>query len=190
MKRLMIVAMAASLLAMPAMAQTQPTQPPPSIDVSGLSPEQIAQVNADVAAQRASTPVAKAQAVNEWVNIGTGIGSGLAAAARETGQVVNEFANTPVGKLTIAVILFKVMGGDLIQLIIGLIFFAAAISGWIACFRRVFAVRTVTIVDPTTKIKTVTRDPGNFDSQKQGAMLIMFLAGLVIAGIGSWISLA
>ena len=190
MKRLVLaVAVAASLLAAPVMAQSAtPDTPPPSVDVSGLSPAQIAQINADIEAQRAASPVSKAAEVNEWVNIGAGIGSGLAAAARETGQVVNEFAATPVGQLTVAVILFKVMGGDLIQLFIGLLFFGVSIIGWSVCFNRIFATKTVTTIDPTTKVKTIVRDPGDFNDTRQVSMVLMFLAAIALTIVGSLIT--
>lgn len=182
MKRMILVAMAASLLAMPAMAQSASPAPaaPASVDVSGLSAAQIAQITADVEAQRASTPVSRAQEVNEWVNIGSGIGSGLAAAARETGQVVNEFAATPVGQLTVFVILFKVMGGDLIQLLVGLLFFGTMIPIWLHLYRKMLPLKITTVYDEATRQRTTTKEPAyTYDSGDAVGISVLAYVGLM-----------
>lgn len=55
------------------------------------------------------------QKVNDWLDIGSRIGQGMAGAAREMGVAVNEFAKSPVGMWTIALITWKFMGGVLMH---------------------------------------------------------------------------
>lgn len=72
-----------------------------------------AQATADVIP--APPPVSTAKAVSEWVEVGSKIGQGLAGAAKEVGVAVNDFVKTPVGKLTMAIIVWKFMGGVLVH---------------------------------------------------------------------------
>lgn len=55
------------------------------------------------------------QKVNEWLDIGTRIGQGLAGAAKEVGVAVNDFAKSPVGMWTIALITWKFVGGVIVH---------------------------------------------------------------------------
>lgn len=81
--------------------------------------------------------------VDEWVTLGERIGKIMGGAAREVGIAVNDFVKTPVGQLTMFLIVWKVMGGMLIHLAGGLIVFA---SGWTftyILYRRLSDIRVV-----------------------------------------------
>lgn len=65
--------------------------------------------------------------VDEWVTIGERIGKIMGGAAREVGIAVNDFVKTPVGQLTMFIIVWKIMGGMLIHLLGGFVVF---VSGW------------------------------------------------------------
>lgn len=77
--------------------------------IKNIADRKAANTQASVVAKVAeqTTP----QKVNEWLDIGTRIGSGMAGAAKEMGVAVNEFAESPVGMWTIALITWKFMGG-------------------------------------------------------------------------------
>lgn len=83
-----------------------------------------ASANSDVTTAVASVTPTK---VDEWVTIGERVGKIMGGAAREVGIAVNDFVKTPVGQLTMFLIVWKVMGGMLIHLLGGIIVFA---SGW------------------------------------------------------------
>jgi hypothetical protein len=53
--------------------------------------------------------------VEKWVKIGSNIGQGLAGAAKEVGVAVNDFSKTTVGQLTMALIVWHMVGGTLIH---------------------------------------------------------------------------
>lgn len=55
--------------------------------------------------------------VEEAGLIGKALGSGVASSAKELGVAVNEFAQTPVGKLTAGLVIYKVFGRDVIHLV-------------------------------------------------------------------------
>lgn len=88
---------------------------------------------------------------SEWANliadVGAGIGKGLAVAAKELGVAVNEFSESKVGKMTMFLIVWKVMGAQVLPIIIhvvgGVCFFITMISIWLYMYRRYCFVKTV-----------------------------------------------
>lgn len=65
--------------------------------------------------------------VDRWVTLGTNIGQGLAGAAKELGVAVNEFSQTSVGKLTVALIVWHMLGEQIVHVF-------AAIMIWVVGF--------------------------------------------------------
>lgn len=68
-----------------------------------------------------SAPGMSVDNVERWVKIGSNIGQGLAGAAKEMGVAVNDFANTPVGRMTTYLIVWHIVGGTLMHFIGGLL---------------------------------------------------------------------
>lgn len=85
-----------------------------------LTPEQAAQL------AKASTTDAKnisavvREEASAWGEMGANMGKALVGAAKEVGVAANEFSQTPLGKVTVAVVVYKVIGEDLIGKIVGL----------------------------------------------------------------------
>ena len=50
-----------------------------------------------------------------WVDVGTGLGKAMIAMSAELGVAVNEFARTPVGSVMTAILVYKVVGSDIIS---------------------------------------------------------------------------
>ena len=84
---------------------------------------EIIKIVADKAARGdVTTPaVLTEDRVEKWVKIGSNIGMGLAGAAKEVGVTVNDFANTPVGQLTTILIVWHIIGAQLIHVFGGLL---------------------------------------------------------------------
>lgn len=59
--------------------------------------------------------------VERWVKIGSNIGQGLAGAAKEVGVAVNEFSTTPVGQLTMVLIVWHMIGAQLVHVVAGIL---------------------------------------------------------------------
>jgi hypothetical protein len=57
----------------------------------------------------------------KWVTLGSSLGKALAAVAKELGVAVNDFATTPIGILTTAVIVWHFIGGAVVHVIVGLL---------------------------------------------------------------------
>ena len=92
--------------------------------------------------------------VSKWTEIGKGIGAatkeGLSAVTEET----NKFANTKVGLFTMIMIAYKIIGKDLIQLIIGapLLITITVLFIWIV--RRNYIVRKIISSESADGMKT------------------------------------
>ena len=59
------------------------------------------------------------QKLNEWVDLGENIGVAVAATAKELGVAADEFLNTRTGQITVVLIVWKVMGEDIVGIIGG-----------------------------------------------------------------------
>lgn len=112
----------------------------------------IADKNASKAQANAKTIVeaakedASAEKVDKWLNVGEKVGKMFGSAAREVGIAVNQFAVSPVGMLTMAIIVWHFMGGVIVHFLGGIAVMLAA-----ACFVRWYTIRrshTVTTYDP------------------------------------------
>ena len=66
--------------------------------------------------------------VEKWVKIGSNIGQGLAGAAKEVGVAVNDFAKTPVGQMTMVLIVWHMIGGQLIHVFGGILIWIVGIA--------------------------------------------------------------
>ena len=79
--------------------------------------QQIAQKAAAnvVAAETPKVPIV--DEVQKWVNVSASIGKGFAEAARELGITANDFAKTPVGVMTSAIIIWNFIGSAILKII-------------------------------------------------------------------------
>ena len=66
--------------------------------------------------------------VEKWVKIGSNIGQGLAGAAKEVGVAVNDFAKTPVGQMTMVLIVWHMIGAQLIHVFGGILIWIVGIA--------------------------------------------------------------
>ncbi len=91
------------------------------IDVSKLTAEQRASL-LSAAAKMEAQPDANPgfsetmrKEVEKWGELGTGMGRAAVNAAKEVGVATNEFVQTPLGKVTMGVVLYKVMGHEILR---------------------------------------------------------------------------
>lgn len=105
------------------------------IDTSGLTEQQVNELriqalklqNAksepsapviDTAAKVSTVTLGEAQ---KWADFGKNLGVALVSTAKELGIAVNEFSQTGIGKVTTAIIVYKLVGRDIIHFVVGLI---------------------------------------------------------------------
>jgi hypothetical protein len=91
---------------------------------------EVIKMVADKAASKdASVPAALTEdKVEKWVKIGSNIGQGLAGAAKEVGVAVNDFSQTPVGQLTMLLIVWHMIGAQLIHVFGGIMIWIVGIA--------------------------------------------------------------
>lgn len=144
------------------------------------------------AAKAASTPgevnVAKVETVKEWVNIGTAIGSGLAASAKELGVAVNDFATSPVGIFTMVLIAWHYVGGELVSIVFGFIWLAFTVPTWVWMYRRQFfdlkVIKYEKDKGPNGERLVKTSSPNNSHNQ-DGTKFAYWFTLLVVLAIGA-----
>lgn len=89
---------------------------------------EVIKMVADKASQKDVIPSMTKDKVEKWVKIGSNIGQGLAGAAKEVGVAVNDFATTPVGQLTMMLIVWHMIGAQLIHVFGGIMIWIVGIA--------------------------------------------------------------
>ena len=117
-----------------------------------LSEQQKAELIKQVTAQAANdahVAVSTPQKVGEWVDLGTKIGQMMGGAAKELGVQVNEFAKTPVGQWTLALIVWKFAGSAIVHVVGGLLIMIVGFSFILFIARRY--TRGSVVYDPSKR---------------------------------------
>ncbi len=111
------------------------------VDLSGLTDDQIRQlkVNADQMRVKEKPTAEKAK---EYVELGEMIGKALSTTAKEMNIAVNDFAQTPVGKTALVLIVWKMMGREVLHYVFGTIFLVAGVCLWIHFYRRMCVIKS------------------------------------------------
>jgi hypothetical protein len=127
----------ALMFAAPVFAQEQPSPSQElTAEIAKMSDTEKAKA---LQAIRAGESPAAAHA-REWIDIGNGLGAGLAATAEKLGVVANDFAKSPVGQLAMVLIIWNYMGDDIIGWLGGLFILFTGVPFWLYQFRKTFGV--------------------------------------------------
>jgi hypothetical protein len=120
-----------------------------SIDVSGLSDAQVAELKAVAAKKVADAANSSGTDVGAMVTLAStwgtqagaaaeGFAKALNSAARELGITVNDFLATDAGKITAVLIIWKVAGASIANILIGLLFIVVGQIMARAIYTRLF----------------------------------------------------
>lgn len=100
-----------------------------------LTPEQAAQLakQADTASTVQGVSQALRTEANAWGEMGANMGKAMVGAAKELGIAANEFAQTPLGKVTVALVIYKIAGEDIASKVVGLgiMLFMFSVAVWL-----------------------------------------------------------
>jgi hypothetical protein len=111
------------------------------IDPDKLTPEQVQQRYALKQAAypgKTPTPTQTLEMLEKYPAIGTAVAKAIGSACKELGVELNEFAKTPVGKLTIAVILYKVVAvGAMKSFLLTIMWLIVVMGSW-RFYKRTF----------------------------------------------------
>ena len=155
---------------------------------SKLSETQKAEIIKQIADKSSDTSTIKnapsEEKVEKWVKIGSQIGQGLAGAAKEVGIAVNDFAKTPVGQLTMMLIVWHMVGGVIVHIFGGLLIMVIGLWFVRFMFKRAYP-------DKVTYSKDHKNVFGNFAIEKVEPMAVAddnaagwLFAAAVVIGVG------
>jgi hypothetical protein len=136
---------------------------------------------ADKATDKASVTAPSEEKVEKWVKIGSQIGQGLSGAAKEVGIAVNDFAKTPVGQLTMMLIVWHMVGGVMVHIFGGILIMVVGLTFIRFMFNRAYPTK-VTYSKDTKNIfgNYVVESEVRTPVQDDNAAGWLFAAGVVI----------
>lgn len=158
-------------------------------DLTDAQKAELASQAAKMSAENAAgtTPAntaSKVEVVKQWVDIGTAIGSGLAASAKELGIAANEFAQTPVGRFTVFLIAWHFIGSTLLHVFFALLWFFVLTTIFVWIYRRAAIAKTVTYYDkgagPNGARKVKKIEPRAISDGLGGAMCVSVAVAVLI----------
>lgn len=158
------------------------------INTSGLTDEQKAQLAVQIAEMQ-KKEIPTTERINQWVDLGKNVGVALAATAKEIGMASDQFLQSNTGKITVALIIWKVIGKDLIRSIVGIGILIAFISLWVHFFRRMCIFKAVLIEYPQDKFKKIKHFEYYTEGDCDGTRVFMFLVLVVIVLTGLLVAL-
>jgi hypothetical protein len=145
---LLVVAIAPSY----AQANLNGTSEKVVIDKADLTPAQIASYEAQAQIEKANAEIAKLErkleTYGKWVGVGGEIGQAVKDGLTSVVDVADKFGSTNVGRFTMIMIAWKVMGKEVVQIILGLLFFFTFLTTLILIFRRIVLPRRIKIENP------------------------------------------
>ena len=92
-----------------------------TVNIGSLPPDEQAAIKEAIAQQNSPMGVSSKLRTEAmlWGDLGTNMGRATVAAAREMGIAVNEFVATPLGKITMALVVYKVIGKEVLGVFFG-----------------------------------------------------------------------
>lgn len=154
------------------------------INTSGLTDEQEAELRMQAARMKTQNQsidksLPTAEKLKQYAEFGQAVGVAFSSTAKELGVAVDDFSKTNVGKLTIALIIWKIAGRDFVHFIAGSCFFLIMTILWARYFRRMCLIEKLTYHDNGKLKEKVFTKPGEVD----GTRIFMFLALAVIVAV-------
>ena len=163
-----------------------------------LTPEQLAQYNADKA--MAEVELAheleveklekKIEQFGDWVGVGGEVGIAVEEGLSAVVDVADKFGQTDVGKFTLVLIAWKVMGKDVVKILLGVVFFSVLVFLLSRFYRRTISSRRI-LVERTPQ-GAWKRDKKEWEVEKSnldGDERAWLTAGIIAAFlIGIWIT--
>lgn len=164
------------------------------VNLSDLTPEQRAKIEAQQKLDEANQQIQNLQdridTYGQWIGVGGEIGQAVKEGLVAVVDVADKFGGTDVGKFTLVMIAWKVMGKDVIQIFLGLVFFAVLTIILIRVARRTIQTRKVLIKrTPNGFWKRPTKEYETIDSKLDGEEQL-WLSIVLIVGflLGIWIT--
>jgi hypothetical protein len=118
--------------------------------------------------------------VHKWAGVGKEVGEAVNASLQAITVQTNNFAQTGVGKVTIALVVWKVLGDQIVHLFGGFLELIVFIPLWVWSYRRTCMTRTFKMPDKTVRIVEYSTDreltPRMAHALAAGAFVVVWLA--------------
>lgn len=174
MKKLIIGTLAMAMLACTISAQVQ--EKTYSIPESMLTQDQKAKLtNRDVPRD-----------VHEWVGIGKEVGEAVNTSLNAITDNANKFAQTGVGRLTVLLVIWKVVGDEIVHLTAGVLELLIFLPLWIWSYRRTCISRRVKIAKDQWQVIEYKVGSGDFTPRIMHTLAIFALVFVFLATVFSY----
>lgn len=132
----------------------------------------------------------KIEKYGDWVGVGGEVGIAVKEGLEAVVDVADKFGGTDVGMFTMVLVAWKVMGKDVVGIVLGIIFFIVLVTLMLLFFKRVVLNRKTLIKKtPLGFWKGSTKEwviiESNFD---EGDKAITGIVGAVVFLLGIWIT--
>lgn len=125
-------------------AQTVPEEKI-TIKTSDLTADQLAKIRAEQEVEELEKKVAT---YGKWVGVGGEVGTAVKEGLTAVVDVADKFGKTDVGKFTLTMVAWKVMGRDIVRIVLGFIFIVFATWFIFYSFRTTCIERKVLVNNP------------------------------------------
>lgn len=152
-----------------------------TVNAKDLTPDQLAKIKAEAEVKALES---KLQTYGNWVGVGGEIGKGVKDALMAVVDVSDKFGKTDVGKFTLVMVAWKIMGKDVVRILLGLMFLTIAVTFIYKQFKHLTVRR---VVKKTNGIKFWQPKEYEFIEPKEfeGINAVKFLyAVLIFASVG------
>ena len=154
-----------------------------TVKTSDLTVDQLAKIKLEEANAELQK---KVDTYGKWVGVGGEIGTAVKDGLNAVVDVADKFGKTDVGRFTMIMIAWKVVGKDVVRIILGILFFITLTIIIVRVYRRVVMPRRVLIENPglfkyPKKYQVVNPPVDGEDSVWITVILLLvFLAGIWI----------
>lgn len=106
-----------------------------TVDKNYLTSDQIAKIESDA---RVAELEKKLETYGNWVGVGGEIGTAVKEGLTAVVEVADKFGSTDVGKFTLVMVAWKVMGKDIIRIFLGLVFIVGLTIMMLRIYKKTF----------------------------------------------------
>lgn len=138
MKPILISIICFAMIASPVFAQGQ-------INTSGLTPTQRAELELKAAEYQEANEnaIPPAEKMKEYADAGQAIAVAIGSCAKELGVAVDDFSKTRVGTITMVILCWKLIGKDILGIIVGSLVLTIGLIMWTKYFRKMCLVKKI-----------------------------------------------
>jgi hypothetical protein len=116
-----------------------------TVNTSDLTVDQLAKIKAEAEVKELQK---KLETYGNWVGVGGEIGNAVKEGLTAVVDVADKFGKTDVGKFTLVMVAWKVMGKDVVQIVLGIFFFFIFSTVLIWLYKRLIVARKVMVENP------------------------------------------